>query len=494
MYWDDGPEIDLADGDRDQLRQALAQVYHNEGRMNPLLDGIRFPRDRRPFWTNAADTWQEVFNEFDNGIMDRPWRRLVIAAFTAYQRNTVFRDVAQRYIAEPVQHTDTPEQPASPADTAQNPPPTFVDEVCHVVVHAVGDEADQIRERLDQLGLRPEPVWATEHGVSFRVNTADPMILRRRLQGAAFGYIVVEPGRPDYILHALMVNGPDGRRFRIAEAPAQQRVANIASEVLDQYPPFRETTRPTVVDLVGPAGQGDRLDPDDTLHDAGVQDGDELRVGFQATAGAVHPQHREEALYRVRNQIVAYAKAHEDFGVAVDWPQLPSEYTLQFRARSFAPDPDGGPEPVETDRPHRVLIEFGPDFPMAPPRVFWLTPIFHPNVYPMYECEAARNRPHARGLVCLGELAVSYQPSLDFGELCQTLVDIAGYRNYRLFEATGGIDAHGNPVIAGDFFDEAAAQWAWAHQDLIRAIGGQFVIRSEPETPGFRNAIEVIDK
>ncbi|MEY9927466.1 hypothetical protein ABH926_002100 [Catenulispora sp. GP43] len=500
-FWDDGPEINLTEGEVDRFRHALATVYHTEGRMAAVLEGIGYGRARFPVWETATETWQQVFWEFQNGIVDRPWRHLVIAAYAAYPGNAVFRELARHCLPDAPQPQPQPQpredaaRPRSPAKPETAAPPAVVDDVCHVIVEIDdGQDAEQIRAELDRLGLRPEVNWVAGNNISFRVDDDDPITLRTTLDGIGNGYIIVEPGRPDYVLQALLVCGPDGRRFQITGAPAQQTVANIANDVLYQYPTFRDRTRPTVVDLVGPTGQGDRLDPDDTLHDAGIRDGDELRVGFQATAGAVHPQHREEALYRVRNQIVAYAKAHEGFGVEVDWPQLPSEYTLEFRARSFAPNPDGGAEPVEIDRPHRVMIQFGPDFPMTPPQVFWLTPIFHPNVYPMYECEAARNQPHARGLVCLGELAMSYQPSLDFGELCQTLVDIAGFRNYRLFEPTGWVDAHGNPLVVDDFFDEDAMKWAWAHQDRIAAIGGRFAARRDTTTPVFRNSIEPLDQ
>jgi hypothetical protein len=498
----DGPEIELTQGERADLLRALADVYHNENRVTPLLDRIGFPRGQRPGWNNtaAADMWLEVAHEFDNGIMEQPWRRLLATVFRAYRRNRTFRNLANRHLGnrprqgsgqdQPDMH---PQQTAAP-DGNQDPLPALVDDRCHIVVQIDTDaETQQIADELGQRDLEPEIFWATDHGASFRVNTADPIELRRRLDATDFGYLIVPPGVPDYVYYALWVNGPDGRRFRIREAPAQQTVVNVAGEILDQYPPFRGTDRPAVIDRIGAAGQGSRLDPDGTLHDAGIQDGDELRVGFQATAGAINPQHREAALYRVRNQIVSYARAHEGFGVKVDWPQLPSEYTIEFRARSFAPDPGGGPEPVEIDRAHRVRIQLGADFPVAPPQVFWLTPIFHPNVYPMYECEAARARPNARGLVCLGELQVSFQPALDFGELCQTLVDIAGFRNYRIFQETSRVDERGNSVLITDFFDETAAQWVLAHQDRVRAIGGQFVRLGRRTKPEFRNDIEVAD-
>lgn len=498
----DGPEIELAPGERDDFLTALANAYPNENRMTALLDRIGLPRGDHPGWNNgkAEDVWLDVAHEFDIGIMTQPWRRLLATVFRRYPGNQTFRELADRHLlTRPRQgggqdQPDGRQQRAATPGVDPDPLLALADDTCHIVVHINADgEAQQIADELRQRDLAPEPFWATEHGASFRVNTADPIELRQRLDTADFGYLIVPPGLPDYVFYALWVNGPDGRRFEIRDAPAQQTVINVAGEILDRYPVFRETDRPAVIDQIGATGQGNRLDPDNTLHDAGIQDGDELRVGFQATAGAIDPRRREEALYRVRNQIVSYAKSHTGFGVKVDWPELPSEYTIEFRARSFAPDPGGGPEPVETDRTHQVKIQLGADFPVTPPQVFWLTPIFHPNVYPMYECEAARARPHARGLVCLGELQVSFQPGLDFGELCQTLVDIAGFRNYRVFQETSRVDDRGNPVLVKDFFDETAAQWVLAHQDRVRAIGGQFVRLRRRTKPEFRNDIEVAD-
>lgn len=46
-----------------------------------------------------------------------------------------------------------------------------------------------------------------------------------------------------------------------------------------------DVDRPAVVDRVPPAGTPERVNPDDTLHDAGIRDGDHLRFGFEARAG-----------------------------------------------------------------------------------------------------------------------------------------------------------------------------------------------------------------
>jgi len=122
---------------------------------------------------------------------------------------------------------------------------------------------------------------------------------------------------------------------------------------------------------------------------------------------------------------------------------------------------------------HVVQIELGADYPLTAPSVYWLTHIFHPNVYPTYDCELTRQRPQLRGLVCLGELTEAYQPSLDLGQLCQILRDLAGFRNYSVV-ADDGLDAEGrpSPQWRGNAFDVAAATWVMAHPDRIRALGG----------------------
>jgi hypothetical protein len=123
------------------------------------------------------------------------------------------------------------------------------------------------------------------------------------------------------------------------------------------------------------------------------------------------------------------------------------------------------------------------------PQVFWLTEIFHPNVYPNYDGDAARARPAFRGLVCLGELAEAYQPGLDLGRLCQTLLDIAGYRNYSVLERTGRVvyrDGRPTEDFAGNTYDKVAGLWALTHQEEIEAIGGTRIDSPAPVPDGRR--------
>jgi hypothetical protein len=92
-----------------------------------------------------------------------------------------------------------------------------------------------------------------------------------------------------------------------------------------------------------------------------------------------------------------------------------------------------------------------------------------------------------RGIVCLGTLAESYVPSLDFGELCATLVDIAGFRNYSVWvPASDQVDDRtGQPLLRGDFYDRDAASWTISPrgQERIVKIGGSPVLRGLSARP-----------
>jgi ubiquitin-protein ligase len=163
----------------------------------------------------------------------------------------------------------------------------------------------------------------------------------------------------------------------------------------------------------------------------------------------VDPRVREEALVRVRNQVVQYANGHPGFDVSANSSQAPTEYLLQFRARSFAPPGSPKGEPLKIDS-HEVFLALPADFPMVAPEAFWQTPIFHPNVHA------------TAGKVCLGLLGENFRPGMDFGELCQLLVEIAAYRNYAITEG----------------YNADAQEWAFSDkgQQAIAEIGGRPVV------------------
>jgi ubiquitin-protein ligase len=220
------------------------------------------------------------------------------------------------------------------------------------------------------------------------------------------------------------------------------------------------------------------MNPDNTLHEEGINENDQVRVGFQQTA-AVNPLDRRDALYRVQNQLQEYVNGHPDFRVAAN-STLPTEYDIVFVQAGFGPPREPGGQPTDITE-HELSIVLGPEFPITAPRVRWLSEVFHPNVFPTYDCEELRRREIMRGLVCLGTLAESYQPSMDFGELCATLRDIAAYRNYSVVvPAEGDEDPRtGETMLRGDFYDRDAALWAMSFEGQRRILtaGGTPILR-----------------
>ena len=260
----------------------------------------------------------------------------------------------------------------------------------------------------------------------------------------------------DYYADPIIAEGPDGRRFALEQIRASTLVGDVARSVMNDYQgslgaaAAPAAPQQAVVDLMADGG-AQRLDPRQTLHDAGVRPGAVLRVHPERTAGAVNPLVREEALARVRRQVLDYAAAHPGFSVAANSPVAPTEYVFRFDVPGFAPPADPG-APPRPSLHHEVLIYLPPDFPLAAPEAWWQTDIFHPNIHP------------PTGKLCLGALEKHYRPGLDFGELCQMLVDIAAYRLY-------------SPE-PGNNLDPEASRWALSAegQRTIEASGGISVL------------------
>jgi hypothetical protein len=480
------------------LMTGIASAFDRPADAERLLQAIRFPRERRPnFEQGMAQAWNDVFADLESGVLPpAPYRTILRAALRVFAGQRLLQPLAVQYglveagppqvVPEPL-----PETPGRPGVVpAQAPPAT-----CHVIIRAGTEEEQQYAEqRLRSLGLQPQAVWSTGTAISYRISSDDHSAVRRTLVGTDLGWTVVAAGEPDYLLQELFVEGPDQRRFRVRDAPAQQTISNLGTEILnDQYPRSGDATVPITVDHVDESGKTQRVDAESTLHDAGVRDGDTLRVGYQTNAGSVHPDEHENALYRARNQLRAFARSHPGFHVRANSTRLPTDYELRFRRRSLGPPPWDGADPVEIDEhdDHVVLVVLGPEFPRQAPALWWETPIFHPNVAPNYG--DGLRAPQLAGKVCLGVLADEWQPGRDFGELCRMVLDMAAFRSYGIFRETGRFEADGvTPLVAGDFYDKAAAQWVWHNQKRIKEMGGQVkTARPQPEVE-YPNLIEPV--
>ena len=130
-----------------------------------------------------------------------------------------------------------------------------VSESWHVVVRAESQaDREHAEEVLAQLSLEPEEAWFTAYVASYRVGVADAESTRDQLAQTDLGWTLVAPGATSYLLRSVVASGPGG-------------------------------DRPVVVDVVSGGGQPRRVDPERTLDDADIRDGDRLRVGFERRAG-----------------------------------------------------------------------------------------------------------------------------------------------------------------------------------------------------------------
>ncbi|WP_132118010.1 Mov34/MPN/PAD-1 family protein [Actinocrispum wychmicini] len=240
------------------------------------------------------------------------------------------------------------------------------------------------------------------------------------------------------LLGQLMVDGPDDTPFVLQGVPSVTRVRDVVAAVLENSSSQVDRMR-TVVDQVSDEGGSRRLDPDQSLHEVGVRDGDRLRIGVWATAGA--------SLYATRLAAISLAGQQlQDFPrvavAAVDDPDFPTRFEIAFTANSFGP-PDRTARPLSPPdhQDHTVRISLPAGYPVTHPTVEWLTPIFHPNV--------------VDGRVCLRTNGP------DLAALCQALIDLAGYRTY---------DVRPEDFGGEGFLDLAAAAWALSPEGQERIV------------------------
>lgn len=226
------------------------------------------------------------------------------------------------------------------------------------------------------------------------------------------------------------------------------RVGQLATEFFEdrEWPTHGPNGRPMrgVVERPDPANpyRTERLNPNDTLEDAGVENEDTLRILPESVAGAVNPHERLRALVVDQREVLELAASDpEHIQVKTNADHAPNYYMLTLRYNGIKLG-DRGPE-LTTE--HRVEIVLPATYPLQAPVVTWLTPIFHPNI-------------SMRGNVCLGILAERYLPGIGLAYIVRMLIDIVRYRNYDL----QGV------------YNSDARLWALSAegQEMIRMIGG----------------------
>jgi ubiquitin-protein ligase len=246
------------------------------------------------------------------------------------------------------------------------------------------------------------------------------------------------------------IEDPAGDIYR-AEALSNTLVRDVATDFFEEraWATRDQAGRPqrAVVERVDPDNpeRSTRLRPDQTLHDAGVQQEDTLRVLPESVAGAVEPHERLRALVTDHREVLALRDEDpEHIKIETNADHAPTHYTIAFGYPGIRLGDDSRPQ---ITREHRVEILLPADYPLEAPLVRWLTPIYHPNI-------------SQRGIVCLGVLAERYLPGLGLAYIVRMLRDIVRYRNY---------DLHG-------VYNREAADWA-------RSSEGQAVIQQLDGVP-----------
>ncbi|MEH2368487.1 ubiquitin-conjugating enzyme E2 [Nostoc sp.] len=455
----------------------FSALFHNETMANLVLDLIDFPTGMRPqFPTNDSTLgyWRKICQQITNGILPEgtDLQALIDEAAELYQSNPVF----SQYRSDRSESTQ-PNNQLSHTTQAQQ---ASNNNLFTVLIRG-RDDATNV---LASAGvIAPGQNISTEN-ITLRFSGNGVVLLglnncsSQAIASFAGGLqtilqsgqnqvqvsVLTEDPQP-YLISRIFVEGPDQARFEVSDVSSDTTVGEIAKGVMSEaYDPrmFQDSRgrgRRVVVDRVSEDGSTERLAHDQTLHEANIQEDDTLSVAPEATAGAIHPQLRQEALARARNQIMAYAQTHLGFQVSANSHLVPTDYLLKFNAPGFAPPLQPGGEPQVIDE-HEVYLALPGTFPMQAPQAFWQTPIYHPNI----ELKT--------GLVCLGDLGDRYRPGLDFAKLCQLLIDIASYQNYAVEEG----------------YNKEAQEWVISDQGqvAIEQRGGQSVLRklfNEVQTP-----------
>jgi ubiquitin-protein ligase len=123
----------------------------------------------------------------------------------------------------------------------------------------------------------------------------------------------------------------------------------------------------------------------------------------------------------------------------------PERYLVTYHCKGLA-WLDGHQEPSITNK-HQLEIYLHQQFPHLPPRLTWLTEIFHPNILP----------PRKNSGVCIG----AWTPAETLDRLCIRIGEMIEYRNFSVTDA----------------LDLDAARWASEHLHEFPIDDRDFLVR-----------------
>jgi ubiquitin-protein ligase len=248
----------------------------------------------------------------------------------------------------------------------------------------------------------------------------------------------------------IFIEAPSGERFE-ADVPLDVKFGKLAGDFFESqgWPTQdrRGRGQRAVVELVNPNDPDDtkRLNASHTIDEAGIREGDVLRIFPESIAGAVDYSARIRTLIADHNEMQALSERTPNITFTTNRNHAPDRYELTFHYPSFVEYYPGQSQPRISEE-HKVEIVLAADYPRRAPIVTWMTPVFHPNIK------------QPEGAVCLGVLADRYLPGLGLARLVTMLSEMVQWRN---FDAL-------NP------FNREAANWATNPDNwpIIQSIGG----------------------
>jgi hypothetical protein len=457
----------------------MAELYFDEAAAKSVLIQIGFPQALLPPFGNPMAFWNSVILGLEQGLgLVDGIPALIAVTATRYPGNDLIQALHAKWSGTTPPGVSTP----SEVITSEKPCPTLMligadlpNEFLEVIREQLGSSsADLLYVSKQQCAVEiPDP---GDNAATLQQQIQE--IMQTFAPGAKLQVIYEKPKFRPYLYSDLTVFGPDTTPYLLQSVPATMTPRDIAAAIVQETRAMTDGqggTVSTVIDAETEDGP-ERLDPDKTLHENKVRDNGKLRVGTKAVAGSISPELRMEAQLRMRAQIRRYAFNHPTFDIVdFDNEDLPNRLTFELEGPGLAPPEDledflAGTENFTSEdfralswerlNPvrigfHRFTMHLSAMFPVVAPYVVWNTPVFHPNIWRLPQ-------PGVRpGMVCLGPLMDGYRPDLDFGYLCQLLVDIGTYRNYDV-------------VDASTFPDPPAALWARTEsgQEMIQSLGG----------------------
>ena len=428
----------------------MAELYFDEPAARSLLLQIGFPAHRLPPFESAARFWREALRALEIGVIADGTRYLIAAAADRFPGNKEVQALHAKLTGAATEGTSTLEE-----TTSEGSIPTLMliganlpEEFLQVIREQLGSDAvDLLYVSKEQCAVQiPDP-----GDNAARLQQQLQEIMQTYAADAKLQVIYEKPNFRPYLYSGLTVFGPDTTPYLLQSVPATLTPRDIAAAIVQETRAMNDGWGgpvSTVIDAETDSGP-ERLDPDKSLHENKVKDKGKLRVGTKVPgggpSGSARLATRAEGQQRLLAQIREYGRVNPAFEIVyLDDSELPSRIVVEFMARGFASPENleeflAGSErmsrdeydalPFETLEPvpirhHRLTIELPPLFPASPPFIIWNTPIFHPNIWP-------GKRPGYRaGTVFLPQLAEGYEPTLNFADLCQTLVAMASYHEY----------------------------------------------------------------